>query len=74
MSFQVSFRKWCLNRFLLFDYMMHLPFVGVEVGTLSGIWKCVLCVSDSGAGSKMFAVFPAIMSWNDSMISTVQAC
>lgn len=34
MSFQVSFRKWCLNRFLLFDYMMHLGFIGVVSGNV----------------------------------------
>lgn len=39
MSFQVSFRKWCLNRCLLFDSIMHLPFIGVEVGMFSGIWQ-----------------------------------
>lgn len=73
MSFQVSFRKWCLNRCPLFDCIMHLPFIGVEVGMFSGIWQCVLCVSNLEAGSKAFAVFPAVMSWIDFMISAVHA-
>lgn len=50
---------------------MHLPFIGVEVGMFSGIWQCVLCVSNLEAGSKVFAVFRAIMSWIDFMISAV---
>jgi len=73
MPFQVSFRKWCLNRCLLCGYVMHLPWIGVGVGLFRGVGQCVLGVSNLEAGSKAFAVFPAVMSWIDCMISTVHA-